>query len=404
MRGNPPWSLGMLRPLPARSFAQRFSHFLSVLAFVASVLMGFASPVALAADAEPIVFGAYLSLTGPTATFGQTTKAGIDLAVKQRNEAGGVKGRPVKVIIYDNQGKTQETGTVVTRLVTSDKVIAVIGEVASTQSLAGAPICQKFGVPMISPSSTNPKVTEVGDMIFRVCIIDPEQGYAGARFAVDHLKAKTAAILYDQKQAYSTGLAKNFKEWFTKLGGKIVAEQAYGSGTADFSAQLSNIKTTNPDVLYVPGYYTEVGNIAQQARRRGITVPMLGGDGWESPRLAEIGGKAIEGSYFTNHYAPEDQRPESQKFVEAYKKAYGEPPAALAALGYDAALVLFDAIERSPSLGGKDLAKAIAATKNFPGATGNTTIDAQRNATKPIVILQVKGGHAQYVTTIEPPK
>lgn len=352
---------------------------------------------------QPIKVGVYLSLTGPTATFGQTTEAGIKLAVKQKNAAGGVKGRPLELKVYDNQGKTQETGTVVTRLVTADKVVAVIGEVASTQSLAAAPICQQYGIPMISPSSTNPQVTEIGDMIFRVCIIDPEQGYAGAKFAVDHLKAKTAALLIDQKQAYSTGLGENFKESFIKMGGKIVSEQAYASGAADFSAQLTSIKGANPDVIYVPGYYTEAGSVAKQARRLGISAPLLGGDGWESSKLAEIGGAEIDGSFYTNHYDPADTSPNSRKFVADYKKEYGQPPAALTALGYDSILVLADALERAPTTSGKELAKALSQTKNVPGATGSITIDAKRNAKKPLVIIEMKKGVPTYLMSIDPP-
>ncbi len=358
--------------------------------------------IAAEASGEPIKVGAYLSLTGAQATFGQTTKAGIELAVKQKNAAGGVKGRPIEVVIYDNQGKTQETGTVVTRLITRDKVTAILGEVASTQSLAAAPICQAKGIPMISPSSTNPRVTQVGDMIFRVCYIDPDQGYAIAKFAHDNLKLMRGAILFDQKQAYSTGLAQNIKQAFTAMGGTITTEQAYAGGSADFSAQLANIKESNPQIIFVPGYYNEVGSIAKQAREKGITVPLIGGDGWESPKLAELGGDAVNGCYYSNHYAPEDQRPESVKFVAAYKAAYNEEPGALAALGYDAALVLFDAMERSPSLDGKDLAKAIAATKNFPGATGATTINEHRNATKPMVIIEMKAGKPVYLATINP--
>ena len=352
---------------------------------------------------DTIKIGAYLSLTGPTATFGQTTQDGILLAVKERNAKGGVNGKKIEIKIYDNKGETKETGTVVTRLITQDKVVAVLGEVASTQSLAAAPVCQQYGVPMISPSSTNPQVTQVGPMISRVCFIDPDQGYAGAKFAIDHLQAKKAAILYDQKQAYSTGLAENFKEWFQKLGGEIVTEQAYSSGATDYGAQLTNIRDKAPDVVYIPGYYTEVGTIAKQARARGVTVPLLGGDGWESPKLFEIGGDAIEGCYYTNHYAPEDKRPESVAYLDAYRKEYGAESSALAALGYDAANLLFDAMERADSLKGKDLAAAIAATKGFKGVTGEITMDENRNAKKPMVVIQVENGKDKYVSTINPP-
>lgn len=365
------------------------------------------SPTAGGTDAsssDTILIGGFFSLTGSTATFGQTTTAGINLAIDEINAAGGVNGKKLVIKIYDNQGKTQETGTVVKRLITEDKVVAVVGEVASTQSLAAAPICQQSGVPMVSPSSTNPQVTQVGDMIFRVCFIDPDQGYAGAKFAYENLNARKVAVLYDQKQAYSVGLKNNFEQWFKKLGGVITSSQAYSGGDSDFSAQLTSIRDTQPDAVYVPGYYTDVGSLAIQARRLGIKVPLLGGDGWESPKLAEIGGEAIEGGYYTNHYAPEDDRPESVAFVEAYRKRYNEMPGALGALGYDAIKILADAMGRAKSLGGKDLAAALAATKQFQGVTGEITIDKDRNASKSMVIIEIKNGKPVYVTTITPPQ
>ena len=349
-----------------------------------------------------ILIGEYGSMTGSEATFGQSTHNGIMLAVEEFNAAGGLNGRQVELKSYDTQGKSQEAGTVVTRLITEDKVVAVLGEVASSLSLAGGRVAQQFGVPMISPSSTNPQVTQIGDMVFRVCFIDPYQGYVVAKFASENLKRTKVAVLYDQGQAYSKGLKDDFRKAFEALGGQIVTEQAYTGGDQDFSAQLGNIKAASPEAIFVPGYYTDVGNIALQARKLGITATLLGGDGWDSPKLTEIGGAAIEDSYFSNHYSHEEQRPEVQSFVQKFQAKYGVVPDGLAAMGYDAARLLFDAMKRSPSLGGKDLAAAIAQTKGFAGVTGSITIDAERNARKPAVVLQVKGGKYAFAASIQP--
>jgi branched-chain amino acid transport system substrate-binding protein len=312
-----------------------------------------------------------------------------------------VKGKPVKLITYDEQGKSQEAATVVTRLIEKDGVVAVLGEVASSRSLAGGPVCQRLGVPMISPSSTNPQVTEIGDMIFRVCFIDPFQGYVGAKFARDNLKLNRAAVLFNRAQAYSSGLKDNFVDAFQRLGGQVVAEQAYGDGDNDYSAQLTAIREANPEMIYVPGYYTEVVNIAKQARQLGLSVPLIGGDGWDSEELKNAG-DSLNNCYYSNHYSHEDTRPAVREFVKRYQEVYGKVPDGLAALGYDAARILFDAMDRAESLSGKDLAKAIAATRDFQAVTGVISIDAQRNARKDAVMLEVVDGVPKYVATISP--
>jgi branched-chain amino acid transport system substrate-binding protein len=363
---------------------------------------GAAAAAAPAKDA--ILIGHFGSMTGSEATFGQSTDNGIRLAIKEVNAAGGVLGKKIDLKTYDDQGKGQEAGTAVTRLITSDKVVAVLGEVASSLSIAGGRVAQQYGVPMISPSSTNPQVTEIGDMVFRVCFLDPVQGWVAAKFARENLKAAKAAILYDQGQAYSKGLMDAFDKAFKELGGTITTVQAYTGGDQDFSAQLTTIRQTSPDVIFVPGYYTDAGNVSIQVRKLGLTAPLLGGDGWDSVKLAEIGGSSIEGSYFTNHYSHQNPAPQVQNFVAKYKADYGQTPDGLAALGYDAARLLFDAMNRSGALDGKSLAAAIAATKDFPGVTGTITIDAQRNAQKAAVVLEMKNGVPAYVTTIEPPK
>lgn len=355
----------------------------------------------VAAETGPILVGHYASLTGSEATFGVSTDHGVILAMEERNAAGGVKGRKIALKTLDDASKSSEAGNVVQRLISEDKVVALIGEVASGSSLAGGKVAQQFGVPMISPSSTNKKVTEGRDMVSRVCFLDEFQGYVGAKFAMDQ-KLTKVAVLFDQAAPYSKGLAETFTTELKGLGGTITTSQAYTAGDADVSAQLQSIKTSGAQAVYLPGYYTDVGNIVRQARKLGITAPFLGGDGWDSSKLAEIGGDAIEGSYYSNHYSFDEERPAVKEFVDKFQKRWGEVPDGLAALGYDAARVLFDAMERSPSLKGKDLAATIAATRDFPGVTGVITLDANRDAQKQAVVVQMKGGKPRYVATVVP--
>lgn len=368
---------------------------LSVAALLSAVGLTGASP----ALAQEILIGHYGSLTGSEATFGQSTSNGIKLAINDINAAGGINGRPVRLVEYDTKGDAREAGAVVTRLVTADKVSAVIGEVASSLSLAGAPICQRNGVPMITPSSTNPRVTLVGDMIFRVCFIDPFQGYVGAKFATEK-GAKRVAILQDQASAYSVGLADEFEKNFKAMGGQITTRQSYNAGDQDFTARLTSIRATNPDMVYIPGYYTDVANIAIQARKLGITATLIGGDGWDSAKLGEIAGDAINGAFYSNHAAPDD--PALADFVKKYEDEYGVRPDALGALGYDAAMLLFDAMKRAKSLSGNDLRDAIAATKDYAGVTGTINFDANRDAVKPAVILRMKDRQPVFEARIEP--
>ena len=352
-------------------------------------------------ESGPILVGHFASLTGSEATFGVSTDHGVVLALEERNAAGGVKGRKIELKTLDDASKSSEAGNVVQRLISENKVVALLGEVASGSSLAGGKVAQQAGVPMISPSSTNKKVTEGRDMVSRVCFLDEFQGYVGAKFA----KAQgfdTVAVLYDQAAPYSKGLAETFSTELTALGGKVATSQAYTAGDPDVSAQLQSIKTSGAKAVYLPGYYTDVGNIVRQARKLGITVPFIGGDGWDSSKLAEIGGDAIEGSYYSNHYSFDEERPEVKEFVAKFQKRWNETPDGLAALGYDAARVLFDAMDRAPSLKGKDLAGAIAATKDFPGVTGKITLDQNRDAQKQAVVVQMKGGKPHYVATVVP--
>ncbi|MCX7398545.1 MAG: ABC transporter substrate-binding protein [Planctomycetales bacterium] len=390
---------------PKREFLQRTGHVAMLLACLSLTISGCQNGGSSGgSDSDEILIGHYGSLTGSQATFGISTDNGIKMAIEELNAAGGINGRKVKLVTYDDKGEAREASTAVTRLVTKDGVVAVIGEVASGLSLAAAPICQDGGVPMISPSSTNPKVTKVGDMIFRVCFIDPFQGKVCAKFAREHesLKASKAAIVTDQGSPYSVGLEEEFEKSFVALGGTVVSKQTYQAGDQDYSAQLTSIRAAEPDVIFVPGYYTEVASMILQARKLGMTQPFVGADGWDSAKLGEIAGDAINGCFYSNHYSQEDPSPKIQDFIARYKAKHNEIPDALAALGHDSAMILFDAMKKAGSLEGAAIAAELAKTKDFDGITGKISIDAERNAVKPAVMLEMKNGAPKYVATIQP--
>ena len=352
---------------------------------------------------DEILIGEYGSLTGSEATFGISSNNGLKLAVEEINSSGGLLGRKIKLITYDDQGKPSEAQTVVQRLIKNDKVIAVIGEVASSRSKAGAPICQQNKIPMITPASTNPEVTAIGDYIFRVCFIDPFQATVLTKFATNSLKVKKVAILKDVKNAYSTGLSDFFEKEFREAGGEILEVQSYSAGDKDFKAQLTAIKSKNPEAIFIPGYYTDVGLIAIQAREIGLTVPLFGGDGWESEKLTEGKAKdALEGCYFSTHVSTENPDPRIQDFIQKYRTKYNMMPDAMSFLAYDAGMILFDAIKRAGSTESAKIRDELARTKDFPGVTGKITINEQRNAVKPAVILQIKDGKFTYKETIQP--
>ncbi len=355
-----------------------------------------------AANTNEILVGEFGSFSGSEATFGQSTSEGVKLAFADQNKKGGVKGKQLKLISLDNQGKPEEARAAVQRLITQDGVVAVLGEVASSRSLAAAPVAQQYQVPLITPSSTNPKVTEVGDYVFRVCFIDPFQGLVMAKFASQDLKKKRVAILRDVKSDYSTGLADVFTTEFKKLGGEIAGDESYQAGETDFKAQLTQLKGKKPEAIFVPGYYTEVGLIARQARQLGMSIPLLGGDGWDSEKLSELGQEAINGSYFSNHYTTESTEPAVVEFIKQYRETYGgKTPDGLGALGYDAARILIEAMERS-DLSPKSIRDEIAKTKDFKGVTGVITINSKRDATKSAVVVQVDGKVNRFIKTISP--
>lgn len=369
----------------------------------AAFISGCGKPAGSETGGDTIAIGEFASLTGKEAAFGQSSHRGTMIAIEEINAAGGLLGKKINFIFEDNRSTPGESATIAKKLITRDHVVAVLGEVASGRSLEAAPICQANRIPMISPSSTNPKVTEMGDFIFRVCFTDPFQGRLLAEFAKRSLKAQSVAILSDVSAPYSVGLAEFFRGPFVAGGGKIVSEQKYTGGDKDFKAQLTALKAAKPDAIFVPGYYTEAGLIVSQARQLGITVTLFGGDGWEAPELLQIGGSALEGTYYSTHFTAENPDPKIQKFVGAYRAKYGgETPNSMAALGYDSAMVLAEAIKRAGTTDGAKLREAIAATKDFEGVSGRTTLDAQRNATKPAVIVTVKDGQFRHVESIAP--
>ncbi len=349
-----------------------------------------------------IKVGEVASLTGKEATFGQSSHKGTLLAIEELNAAGGVLGKKFELLTEDNQSKAGESATAARKLLARDKVVALLGEVASSRSLEMAPLAQAQKIPMISPASTNPKVTETGNYVFRVCFIDPFQGTVMAKFAVQR-GWKKVAILSSSSSAYSVGLAKYFKETHLAGGGTLSAEQKYAEGDKDFKAQLTAIKAAGADAIFVPGYYTECALIAKQARELGMNQPLFGGDGWESESLLTIGGAAVEGVFFSTHYAPDNATSAVATFVKKFKARWkDETPDAMAALGYDSAMVLADAMKRAGTTDAAKLRDALAATKAFAGVTGQATMDADRNAIKAAAIITVKNGKFTFVESIAP--
>jgi branched-chain amino acid transport system substrate-binding protein len=357
----------------------------------------------LACDSGSKTFnlGGVAPVTGEAATFGASTHNGIELAVSEWNAQGGVLGKQIKLAFADDKGDPAEAATVYTKLIEQDKVSAIVGTVMSKCSLAGAPICQNAKVPMISPTSTNPKVTQVGDYIFRACFIDPFQGTVGAKFAFDTLKAKKAACLFDVGNDYTKGLSEFFKAKFTALGGEITGFEGHATGTTDFKAQLTKILAGKPEVLYVSDYYNDAALIAKQARELGFKGPLIGGDGWDSPKLVEVGGAAVEGCYFTNHYSQDDTRPVVQDFVKKYKAKFSSDPDALACLAYDGTNLMLDAVKRAGKAEGPAIRDALK-TADFAAVSGQVKFDADRNPVKSAVIIEIKGGKQVYCATVNP--
>lgn len=364
-----------------------------------------AAPKAAAAD--EIKIGLSGELTGNSANFGISTLNGAKLAVKQINEAGGVLGKKINLIAGDNKSEPSEAANVMTKLVTQDKVIAVVGNFTSSCAISASNVAEASKVPFVSNGATNPRLTvdngKTKKYIFRACFIDPFQGTVGANFVMNTLKLKKGVVLIDNSSDYAKGLAEFFKAAFTKGGGEILAEEGYLQKDQDFKTILTKVKALNPEFIYIPGYYEEVGKIVKQARELGMNMPMVGGDGWDSSKLAEIaGGAALNNTYFTNHYSPEDSSPESKAYVAAYQKEYNVLPDGQSVLGYDALMLVVDAIKRSNSTDPEKIREAIENTKDFPGASGTLTINSTHDATKSAVIIEMKDGKQVYKETIKP--
>ncbi len=345
--------------------------------------------------------GAYLSLSGEDAAFGVYTKEGIELAVDEINKAGGVKGKPVKVLYEDDKSNPNEANNKVLQLIERDKVVALLGEVASSRSKAGGIVANKKKVPMITPSSTGVDVTKVGPFVFRVCYTDDMQGQAGADFIIDKLGKKKVGLLFASDDLYSAGLADEFKKQLKKRGGEVVAEKGFLKKETNFTTYLNEIKDSKPEIIYAPLYYNQMTLIARQGKAVGIKGDMFaGGDGWDADELLNDAGEELEGAYFTNLYAPDVPWPNSKEFRVKYNERYKHEPSSLAATGYDAAKVLADAIKRAKDDSPDALRQAIQDTKDFQGATGAITIDAERNADKPVVVVQIKAKKFTYFSIV----
>ncbi|NUQ76561.1 MAG: ABC transporter substrate-binding protein [Polyangiaceae bacterium] len=345
--------------------------------------------------------GAYLSLSGAETQFGVDTKEGIELAFDEVNQAGGIKGKNVKVLFEDDKTNPQEATNKVLQLIDRDKVVALLGEVSSSRSKAGGIVANKKKIPMITPSSTHPEVTQVGPFVFRVCFTDDMQGRMGAEFIVNKLGKRRVAQLFTSDDLYSSGLAHEFREHVKRLGGEIVIEKSFLETETNFTTYITEIRDAKPDMIYAPIYYTAMVPIARQAKAAGVKGHMfVGGDGWDADTLLADAGDELEGAYFTNHYAPDVPWPNSKQFVAKYKERFKREPTSLAAMGYDAAGVLADAIRRAKDDTPDAIRQAIQETNGFQGATGTISIDANRNADKPLVVVQIKGKKFTYHSTV----
>lgn len=361
-----------------------------------------------ATKASAIKIGLNMELSGAVAEYGNKGANGALLAIDKVNKSGGVLGQKIEPIKMDNKSDNAESANVAARLA-QQGVVGIIGPMTTGRTLASVPVATQNKIPVVSPTATalevtvDPKTNQTRDYIFRVCFLDPFQGQVMARFAANDLKAKTAAILMDTSNDYSKGLAKAFKEQFTALGGKIVSEEGYVEKDKEFKATLTKIKAKNPDVIFVPGYYNEVGLIVKQGRDLGITVPFLGGDGWGSPQLVQVAGaKALNNTFYCNHFSASSSDPAVQQFVKDYKAAYGVEPDGFAALGYDAAMLMIDAIKRAGSADPVKVTKALAESKDVKGVAGNITMDKNHNPVKSAVIIELVNGKEVVKTTINP--
>ncbi len=354
-----------------------------------------------------IKVGVIAPLTGDVKTFGESTVNGIMLAVEEANRAGGINGKQIKLFISDDKNDPTEAANAGGKLIELDGVVVIIGSVSTKCSLPLADKCQTARIPMITPTSTNPKVTVTDDgkhkeFIFRACFTDSFQGVVAARFAAETLKAKTAAVMFDVGNDYSRGLAEFFKRFFEQTGGKVVAFESYQKDDVDFSALLTKVKQQKPDVLFLPDYYNKVGLIVKQAYQLGLACKFLGGDGWDSPAMLEIAGKEIAGGYFVNHYSADEPRPEVQNWVQKYQARYGHKPDALATLGYDAALLLIAALKNAPNAKPEEIQRALSQIRDYPCVSGSISFDEFGNPIKRASIIRYTETGQEFVTSFNP--
>ena len=390
---------------------KRVSKLLSVLV-AGAVFMGVLTGCgggSKGADGDTIKVGGVLEMTGGSASFGISSKNGIDLALKKINEKGVLGGKKLSLVVADTKSEASEATNAMQKVISQDKVVAVIGPNQSSAVIAAGAINNGSKVVDITPMGTNPDVTvdpktkKVKPYSFRTCFIDPFQGTVMASFASNELKVKKAAIYIDNTSDYAKGLAQFFKENFVKNGGQVVIEEAYLQKDTDFKSTLTKIKAAQPDFIYIPGYYQEVGLIVKQAREMGITVPMAGGDGWDSAKLPEIAGKAaLENTFFSSLYSPDDTSDLNKNFVAEYKKAYNTNPDVFAALAYDSALLVAKAIEDAGSADPAKIAEAMAKIKGFKGVSGEVTFNEQHNPIKSAVIIEHKDGKQTFKTKVNP--
>jgi len=343
-------------------------------------------------------------LSGDVATFGESTRDGALLAIDEWNDKGGVMGKKIEAVIEDSQCSAEAAVSAANKVIDQDNVKFILGEVCSSASIPISEIAISKGVFQMTPTSTNPSVTVAEDgstksTVFRACFIDPFQGKVAAKFALENLGAKTAAVFLDQGNDYVRGLAEVFIAEFEAGGGSVVVKETYTGEDTDFSAILTKVKDANPDILYLPDYYSTVNLVGAQAKEKGITAVMLGGDGWDS---SDLDRSAVEGGYFTNHFSDQDTRPIVQDFVSKYEAKYGSKPDALAALAYDAANILFQAMEQAKSVDDPDKVAATMESGTFPVVSGDISYDESHNPVKAAVVLKVENGQVVYVDTVSP--
>lgn len=386
-----------------RGFSNRYC-----LLLVLILLIGLLSGCTDSASKD-IKIGMVYELTGNTASYGTSAAAGAKLAFKEINANGGVLGKQIQIVTADNKGEPSESANAMTKVITQDKVVAITGFTVSSCGIAGSAVAEDNKIPFVAAATVNPRVTvdektgKVKEYTFRACFIDSFQGTVGANFALNTLKKSKSAIMVDNSSDYSKGLAQIFKDVFTKGGGQVVVEEAYLQKDQDFKSVLTKIKAQNPEIIYLPGYYDDVGKIIKQARELGITVPILGGDAWDSPRLVELGSpEALNNTYFTNFYSTQDTNPASQAFLAAYKKEYNELPDSMAAMGYDAAYLLVDAIKRAGSVDSAKIREALAATQDFKSVSGSMNLSPTHDAIRGVVIIEMKDGQQVYKETVKP--